>query len=117
MKTLANCNSKEFAAQTYKIAQKLKEYSDGIKKLKEAAEGGETDLFSVISYICGDNIDDTMELCGTFCFMSGEEFAALDPESEDGEDGILALVDIANSKRCVRFFTTALQIQRLTKKL
>ena len=115
MKTLANCTPKEFAVQTCKIANRIKNYSDGIKRLKEATEGGETDLFTIIDYICNGNVDETMAICGELCFMTGEEFANLDPEN--GEDGILALVDIANSKRCFRFFTTALQISKLTKTL
>ena len=116
MKTLANCTPKEFATQTLLIAEKIKKYADGIKKLKEATEDGKTDIFAVVSYICDGNIDDTMDICGALCFMSGEKFANLDPENGD-DDGILALVDIANSARCVRFFTTAFQLSKLTKTL
>lgn len=115
MKTIANCSPKEFAAQTFKIADKVKKYADNIKALREDEE--KRDIFSAISFICNDNIDDTMDICGALCFMTGEEFAALEPD-EDGEgDGILALVDIANSKRCIRFFTTLLQISKLSKML
>lgn len=115
MKTIANCSPKEFAAQTFKIADKVKKYADNIKALREDEE--KRDIFSAISFICNDNIDDTMDICGALCFMTGEEFAALEPD-EDGEgDGILALVDIANSKRCIRFFTTLLQISKLSKVL
>lgn len=116
MKTLANCTPKEFAVQTVKISNKIKKYADGIKKLRESTEDSEIDVFSAISYICDGNIDETMEICGALCFMSGEDFAKLDPENGD-EDGILALVDIANSKRCIRFFSTLLQLQKLTKML
>jgi hypothetical protein len=117
MKTLANCTPKEFATQALLIAEKIKKYADGIKKIKEQAEGGNTDIFSVVSYICGDNIDDTMSICGALCFMSGEEFANLEPDENGENDGILALVDIANSRRCIRFFTTALQLSKLSKTL
>lgn len=116
MKTLANCTPKEFAVQTVLITDKIKKYADGIKKLKEAAEDGNTDIFSIVSYVCDDNIDDTMDICGALCFMDGEKFANLDPENGD-EDGILALVEIANSARCIRFFTTVLQLRNLTKLL
>lgn len=116
MKTIANCTPKEFAVQTLLISEKIKKYADGIKKLKESAGGGNTDIFSIVSYICNDNLEDTMDVCGALCFMSGEEFANLDPNNGD-EDGILALVDMANSARCVRFFTTALQLSKFTKML
>ena len=115
MKTIANCSPKEFAAQTFKIADKIKKYADNIKKLRE--EEDKKDIFSLISYICDDNIDDTMEICGALCFMTGEEFAELSPDEEGENDGVLALVDIANSKRCIRFFTTLMQISKLSKVL
>lgn len=116
MKTLANCTPKEFAVQTVKISNRVKAYADGIKKLKEATSDGENDIFSIINYVCDGNVDETMEICGALCFMSGEEFANLDPENGD-EDGILALVDVANSKRCIRFFSTLLQLRKLTDML
>jgi hypothetical protein len=115
MKTIANCTPKEFAVQTLKIANRIKTYADGIKKLKESAENGESDIFAIINYVCDGNVDETMEICGALCFMTGDEFANLNPENGD-EDGILALVDIANSARCVRFFITLLQLEKLTKK-
>lgn len=115
MKTIANCSPREFAAQTFKIADKVKKYADNLKKLREGDEN--KDLFTTINFICNDNIDDTMEICGALCFMSGEEFANLEPDENGDGDGILALVDIANSKRCIRFFTTLLQISKLSKVL
>lgn len=113
MKTLANCTPKEFAVQTLKLTNKIKKYTDGIKKIKECIADGEKEIFEIISYVCDGNIDETMEICGMCCFMSGEDFANLDPEN--GEDGILALVEIINSARCIRFFTTLLQLQKLIK--
>ena len=113
MKTIATCSPREFAAQTFKIANIIKEYAENIKKLRENEES--KDIFSLISYICNDNVDDTMAICGALCFMSGEEFANLAPDEEGENDGVLALVDIANSKRCIRFFTTLLQISKLSK--
>lgn len=110
MKTIANCNPREFAAQTAKLASSVKKYADNLKSFKN--ESGETDLFSMVSSICGGNIDDTMEICGAMCFMTGEEFANLDCSNEEN-DGILALIDVINSKRCIRFFTTLLQLAKL----
>ncbi len=118
MKTIANCTPKEFAAQAVKITDKIKSYADGLKKFKEQItkatksqnNGG---IFDMISYICGDNVDETMDLCGMLCFMTGEEFANLNPESGD-EDGIAALADIVSSKRCVSFFTMLVQLAKFS---
>ena len=115
MKTIANCTPKEFAVQTVKITDKIKKYADNIKKLK--AEDANADVFSVINYICDGNVDETMEICGALCFMSGEEFANLEPDENGDNDGIYALSEIARSKRCLGFFTTALQMREFIKKL
>ena len=117
MKTIANCTPKEFATQTVKITERIKKYADGIKKIKEASENENNDIFSIISYICDGNVDETMEICGALCFMSGEEFANLEPDENGDNDGIFALSEIARSKRCLGFFTTVLQIRRFTEKL
>lgn len=122
IKTIANCTSKEFAVQTAKIAQKVKKYADKVKdymdELKKNGDGekGVGNALEVLSYICGGNIDDTMEICGDICFMTGEEFANLDPENGD-PDGISAVVEVFRSNRCMGFFTTALSIGKLTKML
>lgn len=116
MKTIANCTPKEFAAQTFKITNRIKNYADGIKRAKEEIakeNGGKVGIFEIISYICGDDIDETMDICGALCFMSGKEFANLDPENGD-EDGIAALADIVASKRCASFFTLLAQMARFT---
>ncbi len=117
MKTIANCTPKEFAAQTFKITSKIKKYADGIKHAKEQiakTNGGDVSIFEIISYICGENVDETMELCGALCFMTGEEFANLNPENGD-EDGIAALAEIAASKRCASFFTLLVQMGKSTQ--
>lgn len=120
MKTLANCTPMEFAVQTCKIADRIRNYYGGIEKINEKFKNteniGNENIFEIIRYICNDNIAETMSLCGEMCFMDGEKFANLDPE-KDGEDGIVALVDIFNSKRVVRFFTTLLNLQKITKML
>lgn len=120
MKTLANCTPKEFAIQSLKIAERVRKYADGISRIKEkcrnTAENSSDNIFEIISYICGNNIDETMSLCGEMCFMTGDEFAALNPEN-DGEDGIIELVNIFNSKRVVSFFTTLLNLQKISKML
>lgn len=118
MKTLANCTPREFAVQTAKIAARVRKYTDGIKKIKEkfSAEEKHEDIFEIINYICDGNIDETMALCGEMCFKTGEEFGGLDPEQGD-EDGIAALVEMLNSPRCVRFFTTVLGLKNLIDRL
>ena len=84
---------------------------------KEATKDGNTDIFSIVNYICDGNVDETMEICGALCFMSGEEFANLQPDENGENDGILALADIMRSKRCIGFFTTVIQIRSFTKHL
>ena len=118
MKTLANCTPKEFAVQTLKIANRIKKYYGGIERIKEkfSEEKNTDNIFEILNYICGDNIDETMELCGELCFMTGEKFANLDPTKDD-EDGIEALVTIFNCKRVISFFTTALGLKKLIDKL
>lgn len=120
MKTLANCTPMEFAVQTCKITNRIKNYYGGIERINEKFKDIEDvkheNVFEIINYICNDNINETMALCGELCFMDGEKFANLDPEKDD-EDGIIALVDIFNSKRVVRFFTTVLNLQKITKML
>ncbi len=118
LKTLANCNSREFAVQTAKICRKIKNYSQKIKEFKNSLAGGEdgekfSGALDVLSFICDGNIDETMELCGNLCFMTGEEFAKLDPLQGD-PDGITAVVEVFNSERCLSFFSTAMQIGRVT---
>lgn len=115
MKTIANCNTKEFFQQAYKLSERIKNYADGIKKIKEAKDLEDKTPFGVISYICGDNIDETMELCGALCFMSGEEFANLDGSND--EDGISAMAEIFSSKRCTSFFITALRLKNIYEML
>lgn len=116
MKTLANCTSKEFATQTWKISNRIRKYADNIKDIKAKFTENHEDIFEIIKYVCNDNIDETMALCGELCFMDGETFGNLDPSAGD-EDGIAALVEIFNSPRCVRFFTTSLGLKKLIEKL
>ena len=83
MKTLANCTPKEFAVQTLKIADRIKKYYGGIERIKEKFSGNKNtdseNIFEILKYICDDNIEETMSLCGELCFMDGEKFANLDP--------------------------------------
>ena len=119
MKTLANCTPKEFAVQSLKIAERIKNYTLGIAHIREKvrnAPDNSDSIFEIISYICGYNIEETMSLCGELCFMSGDDFSRLDAENGD-EDGIIELVNIFNSKRVVSFFTTLLNLQKISKML
>lgn len=116
IKTLANCTSREFAMQTAKISGIIKKYVSGIKAAKEAVAEGESSIINIINYICGDNVDDTMEICGALLFMSGEEFANLDPE-KDGIDGIAEILSMMNSKRVTDFFISVVKLSSFTKAL
>lgn len=117
MKTLANCTPKEFAIQSLKIAERIRNYTDGINRIREKCrtDNISDNIFEIISYICGDNLEETMSLCGELCFMSGDDFSRLD--AENGDDGIIELVNIFNSKRVVSFFTTLLNLQKISKML
>lgn len=111
MKTLANCTTIEFIKQCNALVDRVKSYSDGIKKIKEAQALEDKAPLNVISYICGDNLNETMEICGAMCFMSGNDFANLDPQKS--EDGIVALAEIFSSERVMSFFTTALRLRSI----
>lgn len=116
IKTLANCTPKEFAVQTAKISGIIKKYASGIKAIKEATTGGESNILNIINYICGDNVDDTMEICGALLLMTGEEFANLDPE-KDGIDGVSEILTMTNSKRVTDFFISVVKLSSFTKAL
>lgn len=109
-KTIANCTPREFAEQLGKITNILQPYADNLKTAVPKLESGERNPLDIINYICGDNIDDTMEICGALLFMTGEEFANLDPE-KDEIDGVVALAQLTTSKRFVDVITTTLNIK------
>lgn len=111
MKTIANCTTGEFIKQIYTLSEKIKKYADNIKKLKADNIGDTTQAFSLIKAICNDNIEDTFEICGAMCFMSGEEFANLDPAQ--GDDGVVAISQILGSERCINFFMSALKMKNI----
>ena len=128
MKTLANCTPKEFAVQTVKIAEIVRQYADGIRAVRaklpklpegasaeDAQKAGIENFISIMQWCMEANVDGTMELCGAICFMSGDKFADLDPA--DGEDGIAAVLDVLRSERCLHFFDMLLQAQGFIKKL
>lgn len=106
IKTLANCNAREFFTQTAKISKILSKYIKKIKAIRN--ESGEFNFFTVLDYICGENINDTMEVCGALCFMSASEFEQLD--TENGEDGIMAITSVITSPRCVNFFMSCMEM-------
>ena len=128
MKTLANCTPKEFAVQTAKIAATVRRYADGVRAIRqklpklqdnasaEDIRNASVDNFMDILSWCMDiNADGTMELCGAVCFMSGEEFANLDPA--EGEDGIAAVLEVLCSDRALRFFAALLRVNSFIKRL
>lgn len=108
-KSIANCTPREFAEQLAKITDILQPYADKLKAAVPKLENGERNPMTIINYICGDDIDGTMNLCGALLFMSGEKFGNLDPET-DG-DGLIMLAELATSKRFVDVITTSLNIK------
>lgn len=118
IKTIATCTPKEFAVQTAKLSATIRKYADNVKAFKNGAKDGEKkSIYEIVSFICGDNIDDTMEICGALCFMTGDEFANWDVEAHGGDDAVTALMQVAKSTRCINFFTLLLQIGKLTNAL
>lgn len=128
MKTLANCTPKEFAVQTAKIAAAVRKYADGVRAIRQklpklhdnaSAEdirnAGVDNFMDILSWCMDINADGTMELCGAVCFMTGEEFANLDPA--DGEDGIAAVLEVLCSERALRFFAALLRVNSFIKRL
>ena len=128
MKTLANCTPKEFAVQTAKIAATVRRYADGVRairqKLPELPDNASAEdirnasvdnFMDILSWCMDINADGTMELCGAVCFMSGEEFANLDPA--EGEDGIAAVLEVFCSDRALCFFAALLRVNSFIKRL
>jgi hypothetical protein len=128
MKTLANCTPKEFAVQTAKIAGTVRKYADGVRAIRkklpklpdnataeDIRNAGVNNFMDILSWCMETNIDGTMELCGAVCFMSGEEFANLDPSN--GDDGVAAVLEVLCSERALRFFATLLRASNFIGRL
>ena len=92
MKTLANCNLKEFLMQTNKIRHKAADFYDiiGIADIrktmpimtgketpeeaeKKRIEQGKKNISAIIDKCIDENIDATIEIIGLMCFKTPEE--------------------------------------------
>lgn len=119
MKTLANCNLKEFLQQTNKIRHKAADFYDviGIADIrktmpimtgketpeeaeKKRIEQGKKNLSAIIDKCLDANIDATIEIIGLMCFKTPEE-----AEKMDATEFIDVVFEIIGSERVMNFFT------------
>jgi hypothetical protein len=119
MKTLANCNLKEFLQQTNKIRHKAADFYDiiGIADIrktlptmtgketpaeaeKKRIEQGKKNLSAIIDKCLDANIDATIEIIGLMCFKTPEE-----AENMDATEFIDVVFEIIGSERVMNFFT------------
>lgn len=119
MKTLANCNLKEFLMQANKIRHKAADFYDviGIADIrktmpimtgketpeeaeKKRIEQGKKNLSAIIDKCLDANIDATIEIIGLMCFKTPEE-----AEKMDATEFIDVVFEIIGSERVMNFFT------------
>lgn len=119
MKTLANCNLKEFLMQTNKIRHKAADFYDiiGIADIrktmpimtgketpaeaeKKRIEQGKKNLSAIIDKCLDANVDATIEIIGLMCFKTLEE-----AEKMDATEFIDVVFEIIGSERVLNFFT------------
>lgn len=119
MKTLANCNLKEFLMQTNKIRHKAADFYDIIgiadirktmptftgnetpeEREKKRIEQGKKNLSAIIDKCLDANIDATIEIIGLMCFKTHEE-----AEKMDATEFIDVVFEIIGSERVLNFFT------------
>ncbi len=119
MKTLANCNLKEFLQQANKIRHKAADFYEIIgisdirkimpvfkgdetpeEKAKMLNEQGKKNLSAIIDKCIEENIDATVEIVGLMCFKTPEEAAVM-----DATEFIDVVFELICSERVVNFFT------------
>lgn len=118
MKTLANCNLKEFLQQANKIRHKAADFYESIgisdirkimpvfkgdetpeEKAKMLNEQGKKNLSAIIDKCIEENIDATVEIVGLMCFKTPEEAAEM-----DAAEFIDVVFELICSERVVNFF-------------
>ena len=119
MKTLANCNLKEFLQQTNKIRHKAADFYNviGIADIrktmptltgketpeeaeKKRIEQGKKNISAIIDKCIDANIDATIEIIGLMCFKTPEE-----AEKMDATEFIDVVFEIIGSERVMNFFS------------
>ena len=124
MKTLANCNLKEFLQQANKIRHKAADFYEiigisDIRKIMPVFKGNETpeekakmlneqgkkNLSAIIDKCIEENIDATVEIVGLMCFKTPEEAAEM-----DAAEFIDVVFELICSERVVNFFTKMAKI-------
>lgn len=119
MKTLANCNLREFLMQTNKIRHAAADFYkfvgfSEIRKIMPEFKGDEDDetkaamlreqsrknLSVMIDKCLEENVDKTIELVGMLCFKTPEE-----AQEMDSGEFLDVVFDVIGSERVINFFS------------
>lgn len=124
MKTLANCNPKEFLVQTNKIRRHVERWLSLTKILeirkrmpaidenatpderrKAVSEQIKKNANDVLSAVMEEHPDETAELLGLLCFVDPEDL-----ENHKMAEFFGAFTDIVESPEVIGFFTSLMQL-------
>lgn len=125
MKTLANCNPREFLVQTNKIRKKAAAWLDGTRILEIRKNRPDTtgmtkeerdqamqnqvrkNLMEMLDSILDDHPEETAELLGLLCFIEPEDL-----EKHKMTDLLASATEIINCPEVLGFFTSLMQLAR-----
>ncbi len=124
MKTLANCNPKEFLVQTNKIRRHVERWLSLTKVLeirkrmpaidenatpderrKAVSEQIKKNANDVLSAVMEEHPDETAELLGLLCFVDPEDL-----ENHKMTEFLGAFTEIVESPEVIGFFTSLMQL-------
>lgn len=127
MKTLANCNPKEFLVQTNKIRKSVANWLSLTKILeirkntpeipKEATPEEKRDAISkqvkknamaILDSILEEHPEETAELLGLLCFVEPDDL-----ENHKMTEFMGAFVEIINCPEVIGFFTSLMQLEQM----
>lgn len=124
MKTLANCNPREFLVQTNKIRKSVVKWLDDTKILeirankpqfREGATGEEkktatieqikTNLSEMLDAMLDEHPEETAELLGLLCFIEPSDL-----DNHTMPELLNAFTEIINCPEIIGFFTSLMQL-------
>ena len=127
MKTLANCNPKEFLVQTNKIRKSVANWlsltkvleirknmpnipADATAEERKSAlrEQAEKNLMSMLDSILEEYPEETAELLGLLCFVEPEDL-----ENHKMVEFFGAFAEMINCPETIDFFTSLMQLERI----
>ena len=127
MKTLANCNPKEFLVQTNKIRKSVSNWLTltkvlEIRKNKPDIPGNATpeekkaalneqmrkNLVSMLDSILEEHPEETAELLGLLCFVEPDDL-----ENHKMAEFLGAFAELLNSQEIISFFTSLMQLEQM----